>query len=652
MKFVQCKNCGKKYKIKDGYEINQVHCSSCGGDLEDITEIFNNKSSEDDEFDIVQCENCGLEYKFKSGEPILNYNCKNCGGNLNYLDDYKNKQNDVLKNDSEPEVEKNKKEEYSQENKSENTNFLFKNFSLAKDKYYLGFLSIFSIILVAYYINFNYNFGVFCSDVYVYLINALQLSGTDVHASSTIHLSPLICFLTSLFFDLGFVDRIAIYIVTGAFAILGNIGFYILLKRYFNEIYSLTGTIILSGCTLYLTWLANGTLDIPATSLIIWFALFAITAINEKPSYYKYAIIILILGFFTRYTVALVVPAFLLYYIYEKGFTIKKEDTKHIIHAIGVGAISAVIILVAIMTLSGGEFGAGFQIVGGVSGQLGSQTDPSYNPNVLYYVENIANFISNSHTPITANPILENSTPLSWIVLAILTVGAGLWLYDNRPKFDKKYLIPAIIFLIAILSFTRISSFITTIIALIGLYLLGKDSDNKIGYFMLAWILSNLIFLSYYPVKVNRYLLPVFPPIIYFVLVGITSIQKHANIKEYYIPVLLIAFFIFQAFAFTATFEPTNQYTATEEMSNYIMEHNPDYKDVRIAAYNYRPYTWWLEKHVFAIGEDNINGIKDSKATYYISKNPMDNLTGFKEITVINRYHLYEKINSNTTAYK
>ena len=315
MKIVQCKNCGKKYKIKNNYDITQIHCSSCGGDLEYWNNNYNTVNINEEKFDIVQCEKCGLKYKLKNDESIIDYNCKKCGGKLSYLDDEKTEQKNVLKNKTEPKSEKFKKNNSNQEEKPNNTNFIFKNFSLEKDKYYLGFLSIFSIILVAYYINFNYNFGIQCGDVYVYLINALQLSGTDVHASSTIHLSPLICFLTSLFFDLGFVDRTAIYIVTGAFAILGNIGFYILLKRYFNEIYSFTGTIILSGCTLYLTWLANGTLDIPATSMIIWFALFAITAINEKPSFYKYAVILLILGFFTRYTVALVVPAFLLYYI-------------------------------------------------------------------------------------------------------------------------------------------------------------------------------------------------------------------------------------------------------------------------------------------------------------------------------------------------
>ena len=105
-----------------------------------------------------------------------------------------------------------------------------------KDKYYLLFILIYSIILVGYYINFNNNLGIYCSDVYVYLLNALYYTGTNIRSTGTIYLSPLICFLTSIFFYLGFVDKMAIYIVTGAFAIFGNIGFYLLLKDILMKI--------------------------------------------------------------------------------------------------------------------------------------------------------------------------------------------------------------------------------------------------------------------------------------------------------------------------------------------------------------------------------------------------------------------------------
>ena len=140
---------------------------------------------------------------------------------------------------------------------------MFEDFNITKkDKYYLLFITIFSTILVAYYIHFNEVIGVSCSDVYVYLLNALYYTGTNINSTKFIFLSPVICFLTSLFFRVGLVDRLAIYIVTGAFAIIGNIGFYLLLKKYFDENLSLTGTIMFSSFSLYLTWLANGTLDI------------------------------------------------------------------------------------------------------------------------------------------------------------------------------------------------------------------------------------------------------------------------------------------------------------------------------------------------------------------------------------------------------
>ncbi|WP_257637969.1 glycosyltransferase family 39 protein, partial [Methanobrevibacter gottschalkii] len=111
----------------------------------------------------------------------------------------------------------------------------------------------------------------------------------------------------------------AIYIVTGFFAIIGNIGFYLLLKKFFNEELSLTGTILYSSFSLYLIWLANGTLDIPATGVIIWIALFTMIAVRENPKYYQYLIPLMVIGLYTRYTVILTLPAFFLFYVLENG---------------------------------------------------------------------------------------------------------------------------------------------------------------------------------------------------------------------------------------------------------------------------------------------------------------------------------------------
>ena len=154
------------------------------------------------------------------------------------------------------------------------------NFKL-KDQKEIIFIIIFSSILVGYYINFNMNLGIYCSDVYVYLLNALYFTGTNIHSTYNIYLSPIICFLTSLLFRLGLVDSLSICIVTGIFAIIGNVGMYLLLKTRFNNLLSLTGTIIYSTLALNLTWLANGSLDVAATGISIWIILFTIWAMKN-----------------------------------------------------------------------------------------------------------------------------------------------------------------------------------------------------------------------------------------------------------------------------------------------------------------------------------------------------------------------------------
>ena len=92
---------------------------------------------------------------------------------------------------------------------------MFEDFKITlKDKYFLLFIAIFSTVLVGYYINFNYTIGIHCSDVYVYLLNSLYYTGKNIFSTGNIFLSPLICFLTSILFRLGLVDKLAIYLVT------------------------------------------------------------------------------------------------------------------------------------------------------------------------------------------------------------------------------------------------------------------------------------------------------------------------------------------------------------------------------------------------------------------------------------------------------
>ena len=200
-----------------------------------------------------------------------------------------------------------------------------------KDKYILILITAFSLILTCYYINFNQNLGIYCSDGYVYLLNAVYYTGHNIYSTTTIYLSPVICFLTSILMTLGIKDATSIYIVTGLFAVIGNIGLYFLLRIRFDEILSLTGVILYATFALNLTWLANGSIDIPGVSITIWTIFFMIMAVDKNPKYYLLAFPTLIIAFFTRYTIVFIIPVMVLYYLYRKGFKIEKQDTKYII---------------------------------------------------------------------------------------------------------------------------------------------------------------------------------------------------------------------------------------------------------------------------------------------------------------------------------
>ena len=517
------------------------------------------------------------------------------------------------------------------------------NFEL-KDKKELLLITAISTIIVAYYINFNNNLGIYCSDVYVYLLNSLYFAGTNIHSTKSIYLSPVVCFLTSLIFDLGYVDKVAIFITTGILAIIGNIGLYLLLKLRFDKLLSMTGTIIYATLALNLTWLANGSLDIPAVTFTIWAVYFAILAIDKNPKYYILAFPLLVVGFYTRYTVGLILPPLFLYYVYENSFKIKRDEVKYILIGLAIAVALFVLILECISSMGHGFIAFDGLLSGGISGNLGSTHDTSYNPDIGYYLMNMGNFISSSSTTFVAKtPSLANPTILSAIVFLILIIGAILWGRRTDFEINKTKIIGAAICLIALVTFTYVTSTITIILTMLGLFLIGKDSKHKIAIFMLGWILSYFIFQSYYIVKVNRYIIPTFPPLIYFIMVGIEEINAKINRKNI-LPIILIVLFLIQGFAFTSTFEQTNEFNAPEMMSDYIKENIDNWSGIKIGNYNIRPYYWYLGSNSPGIESGNAQKIIDSNVSYYISNYRLKNLTNFIEIKDIENLHLYQRI--------
>ena len=103
------------------------------------------------------------------------------------------------------------------------------------------------------------------------------------------------------------------------------------------------------------------------------------------------------------------------------------------------------------------------------------------------------------------------------VILQLLAVGSYFFI-TKQSFFDVVYI-------------KKISKKNLWLLVLLGLYVMGRDSQSKSEYLMLAWIFSNMIFYSYYSIKVNRYMLPCFPAIIYFALLSINTINKHIRIN-------------------------------------------------------------------------------------------------------------------------
>lgn len=322
---------------------------------------------------------------------------------------------------------------------------------------YILFLLIFSLLITTQIIIFNNQIGIYCSDVFIYLLNSLNFTGVNINANGSMYLSPIICFITSLFFRAGYVNINAIYIVTGIFAIIGILGFYILLKYNFNKILSLIGSILLFSLSLNLLWLANGTLDIPAIGLTIWTMIFFILSVDKDSKYYLIALPLFVLSFFTRYTAVLILPAMIVYFLgkhdiftgldnlisdrkaLKKQLTgfLKSKELKNILKALIISLILLALFLIIIYSFSNSlNFLSQSSAVN--SGFKTRTIDTAYTTNTFFYITNFLNFLFAGKITFYKNiPTLYNPTLTSYLVMFITILGLILGL---TTKFKNKKL--------------------------------------------------------------------------------------------------------------------------------------------------------------------------------------------------------------------
>ncbi len=508
----------------------------------------------------------------------------------------------------------------------------FENYNINKsDVPYLAALTIFSMILVIYYIIFNLKLGIYCTDVYIYLGNSLTFSGVDIKYPGTIYLAPVICFLTSLLFRIGIQGEIAIFIITGIFAIIGNIGFYILLKTRFNKYLSITGAIVYSCLSLNLMWLANGTLDIPAVAITIWVVIYTILAINKDPKYYPIAVGLFLVGFLIRFTEGFILPILFVYFVYKTRFKLEAKAKKYLYDSLIACVVIFLITVLVLFIVAPRNLYFLEIIYNATQGSKGARNNPAYTLDTWFYLKHFLEFISSSYCQFNGRvPSLKNPTPLAYGVIGLLIVGAVLSI--NKLKQitikNKKLIIPTVILAIFIMAtFTHIIglvSIVLTLLVILMTYYLLKDSGFKhleLNFLFLTWILVYFMYFTYFNTKVDRYIITLMPAFIYFVIAAVDVIEVKIKIKKV-IPIILIALFIVNAFGFAFTISEHENFHNYKEITDILKEMDYDLKNKTVGSSFIRACLWYLQQPITPLLDNNLTAIENSNLTYYIdSKN-------------------------------
>ena len=554
------------------------------------------------------------------------------------------------------------------------------------DFFYLFILTVFSVLITYILMNFNQAIGIYCSDVFVYLSNSLVFAGFE-SSRGYLYLSPLICFLTSILFRLGFLSEMSLYLITGIFGILANIGIYVLLKNKFSSLLSLCGAFLFGSFSLNLLWWANGTLDIPAVALSVWTIIFIVLAIDRDSKYYMIAIPLFVLAVFTRYTALFLLPLILLYYLSNHDFFtnldllildrekfakkiksyIKSEEFRNILKSFAIAFVLLLLFSVSILVL-GSHLSFLTQSSTFASGAKGETIDNAYTTDTSFYLHDFPNFLYSDYVSIENHiPVLYGFNLMSLLLIGLALIGIFIFIYKlfKAKKEDSKFnklaaVLLALLLFISILCF-KINSIITITLLLIDFVILfalfKKSGINRelysINILMLAWFLVYFIFFTFLNIKVNRYIITVFPAFIYFVIYALNEILDCAgklNFLEFkkqnllnLIPIILIVFCIFSAFAFSSTVHYNEDFNRNKVIADYLMEYDQDYDSKEIAVFNQRSYNWFLKDNTIPLTDEQLDYLESSNITYYISDGNFD-LANYTMIYQKEGLFLYERL--------
>ena len=574
------------------------------------------------------------------------------------------------------------------------------------DKYPIIFLACYSILITIMMVKFHQSRGAFNSDIYVYLASALDYAGMNYnHISDLGYMSnsPLICYLTSLLFKLGFVNINSIFFVTSIFSVSGIFAMYIFLKIRFSNLLSLIGSLLYSSFSLTLFYFANGMLDVPAVSMILWTLIFTVAAVNKNPKYYIFVALFFVMSFFTRFTTVYIISLIVLYILkdydlvnlceclfYSRG-TFKQKvvsffksyEFKWMCISLIAGSCIVIYVFHVILSYNApiGYFGSA---VGSFS-RFENQLDPNYVSDKFFYIKNYLSLLyANNVTSPMQIEKFKNPSLMTWMVLGILFVGFLIKFVNiikNKDFYKTNFqeiqfrtakssnflkILIVVLFIFSVISFKfnyLYTVFLLWVILIIVQSLAKRYCFINMDYFALSLVCIGLfsfymIIFSFLHLKCVRYILPTFPAFVYFVIYAFDNILQFIKygqdtknnvrkIKSNFrfrisqiLPILMIVLLLFTAFNFTNTVEIDELSLNFDSTANFLIDYDSDYHSKDIAVTpTERYYEWYFQKDVDLI---NQNLYKSSDYDYILVYDL--NNDNYHEIYRDGKIGVYEKI--------
>jgi 4-amino-4-deoxy-L-arabinose transferase-like glycosyltransferase len=535
------------------------------------------------------------------------------------------------------------------------------------------------VSLIAYYrVEIQINIGPMW-DTYDFLSDALLFAGKSI-GYSDLSRPPVLPFLTSIFFCLGYISETTIFAVDGFFMVVGAVGLYLLLKLRFNDITSFLGSLLFSTFPIIVLFSGAGLSDIPSVSLTIWAFYFTVLAVEKNSKYFYLSFPFAIIAFLTRYTAGLILFPMLLYLLINQQIP---KNLKDIFTGISISSLVLIPVMIFFYNTFGNPFSS-FQSFISSSQNPGAAGNYYYQPDLLYYLKHLISYIG----------------PAGIVIILIILLGTVIYGFFGLNKVkkgckktfskineNKETKISIVAFLILTLifffTFSKINYMLSEAIFFILCLLIYKISKIfEIAYLdmnllFLVWFMAFFIFHSIFAIKDDRYFVTMAPATVYFLILGFSEISTKLKFKikiknlTSILSLILIAIMLVSTISYVPGIinnnEPTKEKVEMSVLaSNWLKNYDPNYKNKVIYADYWSYFSWYLKMDVkpmlvYKDGEAYTYQLKDYKvdklsniaynnelnqnnAYYYFSNRECLNLAYYKPIKQFGFITLYQRI--------